>query len=88
MIHVAKNTVEWIAAFYSFRRFSNKLEGVIIKLNFETVLFERRGQVAIIVLNRPEVMNSINAQLYMDAGKALEIFKNDSELLEIGRAHV
>ena len=30
---------------------------------FETVLFEKRGKVGLITLNRPQALNALNAQL-------------------------
>ena len=49
-------------------------------MEFETLVFERRNHVAIITLNRPEVMNAINAQLATDIGEALDVFAQDSDL--------
>lgn len=49
-------------------------------MSYETVIFERRGRIALITLNRPEVMNAVNAALWRDAGRAIEEFANDSDL--------
>lgn len=49
-------------------------------MTYQTVAFERRGRIAIITLNRPEAMNAINAQLWQDAGRALEEFSQDPDL--------
>jgi enoyl-CoA hydratase len=38
---------------------------------FDTILFEKRGRVGIITLNRPQALNAINAQLIADLNTAL-----------------
>ncbi|MFJ7308889.1 crotonase/enoyl-CoA hydratase family protein [Peribacillus frigoritolerans] len=49
-------------------------------MSYETVFFERYGKVALITLNRPEAMNAVNAQLWSDAGTAIEEFDKDPDL--------
>ncbi|MDQ1002231.1 crotonobetainyl-CoA hydratase [Neobacillus niacini] len=49
-------------------------------MDFETILFEKRGQIALITLNRPEVMNAVNRRLSVEVGFALEEFNNDPDL--------
>jgi enoyl-CoA hydratase len=45
---------------------------------YEMILTETRGQVGLITLNRPQVMNALNNQLMREAMDALEAFdKND-----------
>jgi crotonobetainyl-CoA hydratase len=44
------------------------------------VLFERRGLVAILTLNRPEVLNAVNAEMSVQAGEALEEIERDPDL--------
>ena len=45
----------------------------------ELILIETRGQVGLITLNRPQVMNALNNQLMREAMDALEAFdKNDT----------
>ncbi|MFJ7726457.1 crotonase/enoyl-CoA hydratase family protein [Neobacillus sp. NPDC097160] len=44
------------------------------------VLFERRGKVALITINRPEALNAVNAQVWAGLGLALEEFGEDSNL--------
>ena len=46
----------------------------------EPVLAERRGNVLLITLNRPEVRNSVNAALAEGVGKALDELDADDEL--------
>ena len=47
----------------------------------EIVLFEKRDKVAIITLNRPEALNSINRQLSQELGEAILKFDEDEEAL-------
>ncbi|HEV2982158.1 MAG TPA: enoyl-CoA hydratase-related protein, partial [Solirubrobacteraceae bacterium] len=46
----------------------------------QPVLAERRGDVLLITLNRPEVRNSVNAALAEGVGKALDELDSDDEL--------
>lgn len=39
---------------------------------FETILLERRGEIAVLALNRPEKMNALNATLREEIGRALD----------------
>jgi enoyl-CoA hydratase len=39
---------------------------------FETILLERRGEIAVITLNRPEKMNALNAELRDELARALD----------------
>ncbi|MEH7246245.1 crotonase/enoyl-CoA hydratase family protein [Neobacillus niacini] len=49
-------------------------------MELKNILFERRGKIAIITFNRPEVMNAINAETWEETGKALKIFNQDRDL--------
>ena len=44
---------------------------------YETIQVERSGRVGIIRLNRPEVMNAFNGQMYAEWGQAAEAFNAD-----------
>ena len=46
----------------------------------EPVLFERRGRIGILTLNRPKVMNAVDRQMWLGAGRALEAFADDPGL--------
>ena len=46
-------------------------------MRFETVIYERRGEVAIISFNRPEVLNAENRQLESDFLRALKMAWED-----------
>jgi enoyl-CoA hydratase len=46
-------------------------------MTFETILFEKRGKVGVITLNRPQAMNALNAQLIAELNQALDACEND-----------
>lgn len=47
---------------------------------FETLIFEKRGDVAHVTLNRPEVLNIHNVQMRDDMFEVLSAIKNDTEI--------
>ena len=47
---------------------------------YETILYEKRTSVAIITLNRPEVLNAMNRQLWIDFESALDTAIQDREI--------
>jgi enoyl-CoA hydratase/carnithine racemase len=47
------------------------------------VLYERRGPVAIVTLNRPKVLNAVNAELATAAGQALEDAAQDDRVRSV-----
>ena len=47
---------------------------------YETILYETRGKVAVITLNRPDAMNALNAQLVDELVDALRHVEADSNL--------
>ncbi len=49
-------------------------------MNFECIIYEKKEGIATIKLNRPEVLNAMNKQLWLDMQVALEDAKNDSEI--------
>ncbi|ROQ89044.1 short chain enoyl-CoA hydratase [Streptomyces sp. 2132.2] len=49
-------------------------------MNAPTVLFERRGHVAVLTLNRPEALNAVNSALAGELGAALDLLDRDPEL--------
>lgn len=46
----------------------------------EPVLFEKRGAIAILTLNRPRVMNAVNRAMWLGAGEAIDEFAADPAL--------
>ncbi|MDQ0314176.1 enoyl-CoA hydratase [Amorphus orientalis] len=47
---------------------------------YETILYETRGKVALITLNRPKAMNALNAQLIAEVTDALTHVEQDPKL--------
>ncbi len=47
---------------------------------FETVLFEKRGKVGLITLNRPQALNALNAQLMAELNQVLDACEADPEI--------
>jgi len=45
----------------------------------DTVLYERRGHVATITYNRPEVLNAVNGELRRDLNAAFARFRDEEE---------
>jgi enoyl-CoA hydratase len=48
--------------------------------NYETILVEKRGSVAILTINRPDKLNSLNAKVHIEGVLALEALRNDAEV--------
>jgi 2-(1,2-epoxy-1,2-dihydrophenyl)acetyl-CoA isomerase len=51
--------------------------------DFETLLYEKKEGVAVITLNRPEVLNALNRQMNIDLKKAFKAAKEDGEVRAI-----
>lgn len=49
-------------------------------MDYETIIFEELDHVAVITLNRPEVLNAVNSQLCAEVGEALEIVANKPKI--------
>jgi len=49
-------------------------------MDFECIIYEKNEGVATIKLNRPQVLNAMNKQLWLDFQVALEDVKNDPEI--------
>ena len=49
-------------------------------MNFECIIYEKGEGIATIKLNRPQVLNAMNKQLWLDFQEALEDAKNDPEV--------
>ena len=47
-------------------------------MDFECIIYEKDGDIATIKLNRPQVLNAMNKQLWLDFQLALEDVRNDS----------
>jgi len=49
-------------------------------MDYETILYEKRTSVGIITLNRPEVLNAMNRQLWIDFQSVLDTAIQDSDI--------
>ena len=49
-------------------------------MNFECIIYEKEDKIATIKLNRPQVLNAMNKQLWLDLQEALEDVKNDGTI--------
>lgn len=49
-------------------------------MSYETILYEKKGGVAIVRLNRPERMNAVIERMYVDLNNALERAGGDAEV--------
>ena len=45
----------------------------------ESILYERRDRVAIVTLNRPQVINAFNREMYSRFNAAIERFRDDDK---------
>ncbi len=48
--------------------------------NYETLLVEKRGNIAILTINRPDKLNALNSKVHAEGVLALESLKKDSEV--------
>ena len=46
-------------------------------MNFECIIYEKEEEIAVIKLNRPQVLNAMNKQLWLDLQEALEDARQD-----------
>ena len=49
-------------------------------LSLETVLYEKKGAVAYVTVNRPKVLNALNHRTWVDLGAAFEEAQGDAEV--------
>jgi len=49
-------------------------------MDFECIIYEKDEGIATIKLNRPQVLNAMNKQLWLDFQVALDDVKNDPEI--------
>src|ERR1700704_6682804 len=50
---------------------------------FEQIVYEKRGAIAYITLNRPKVLNALNQATFSELGIAFENARADSEVLGV-----
>ena len=49
-------------------------------MSFENIIYERKGQIAYLTLNRPEKLNAMNAGLMAEFREAMEVVETDTEV--------
>lgn len=49
-------------------------------MTYQTIIYEPKGHVLQVTLNRPEVLNCVNIQMWQELGEALDRFAADTEL--------
>lgn len=49
-------------------------------MDFETILYSKQAPVVIVSLNRPQVLNAVNHQLWLDLQNALEMIRCDADI--------
>ena len=45
----------------------------------EATIYEKKGHIAVVTMNRPEVMNAINATMKRELGEVYKDFRDDSD---------
>jgi len=45
--------------------------------DFETILLEQRGAVAVLTINRPDKLNALNKQVHLESVAALDKLRHD-----------
>ena len=49
-------------------------------MNYETILFERQGAVALITLNRPKALNALCAELFEELKEVIDLVEADDDI--------
>jgi enoyl-CoA hydratase len=49
-------------------------------MEFECIIYEKEGNIATIILNRPQILNAMNKQLWLDFQEALEHARTDPDV--------
>ena len=49
-------------------------------MSFENIIYERKGQIAYLTLNRPEKLNALNAELMWEFREAMAVVSEDTEV--------
>ncbi len=52
-------------------------------MNFETLKLEVHDRVAVLTLNRPEIMNAINSKMFLELKAAFDIIRMDPEMRSV-----
>ncbi|WP_423802107.1 crotonase/enoyl-CoA hydratase family protein [Neobacillus sp. SAB-20_R2A] len=49
-------------------------------MDYQAIIVEKIGRIAVITFNRPEAMNAVNSRLWLETGTALKEFNEDPDL--------
>ena len=49
-------------------------------MSYETITYEKKGRIAYVTINRPEVMNALNAKAHEELNDAWNDFKDDDDV--------
>jgi len=49
-------------------------------MTFETILYEKKGHVATITMNRPDKLNACSTKMYKDIDGALDLIEEDNDI--------
>lgn len=63
-----------------YQHFYCNLQLFDVMSNYETILLENRGSVAVLTINRPEKLNALNSKVHAEAVNALDQLRNDTEI--------
>jgi enoyl-CoA hydratase len=74
-LRVASQSV--CAAFFDFKFFRSKSRMPNYENILENILIEKRDKVAILIINRPDKLNALNAAVHREAVAALDQLRND-----------
>ena len=58
----------------------NKGDNEIMSPDFETVIYEKKDNIVVITLNRPEKYNALNLQLNQELKNSLKQAKEDNDV--------
>jgi enoyl-CoA hydratase/carnithine racemase len=55
-------------------------QSAIAALSFETILYEKKGSIAYVTLNRPKVLNALKQAVFVELKAAFEDARNDAQV--------
>ena len=64
----------------NFKTVDNLMSSPVTALTLKNVLYEKKGAIAYVTLNRPKVLNALNQQTWEDLRSAFEDVRDDAEV--------
>ncbi len=49
-------------------------------MNLETIIYEKKDNIGLVILNRPQVLNAMNHQMWQDLNRVLDDIEDDEEI--------